>query len=174
MSDSFVGQISLFAFEFAPKFWATCNGQLISISQNNALFALIGTAYGGDGITTFGLPNLGGRVPIGYGDSAQSGTVALGQMGGADAVTLNVANLPSHSHTLNASSQVATRRVPAGRMLATDSSTNAEYYAAPGQVAPVSPDAIGATGVGQPHENRQPFLAVNYCIALYGVYPSRN
>ena len=174
MSDSFIGQISLFSFEFAPRNWAACNGQLVSISQNNALYALIGTAYGGDGVNTFALPDLRGRVPIGYGASAQSGMVALGQRGGSEAVTLTQANLPSHTHALNGSTQVATRRIPTGRMLATDTSTNAEYYAPPGQVTALSPDAIGPTGGSQPHENRQPYLAINYCIALYGVFPSRN
>lgn len=174
MSDVFVGQISLFSFDFAPKRWAQCNGQLLAISQNQALFALLGTTFGGDGSTTFALPDLRGRVPIGYGASAQSGNVQMGQRGGAEAVTLTDATLPSHTHALTATSQVANRRIPTGRSLATDTSTNAEYYAIPGQVTPLSPSAIGPTGGSQPHENRQPFLAVNYCIALMGIFPSRN
>jgi len=174
MSDVFVGQISLFAFDYAPKGFAQCNGQIMQIQQNAALFALIGVTYGGDGITTFALPDLRGRVPIGYGTSTQSGQVVLGQVGGAEAVTLSSTNLPAHNHALAASTQVATRRPPPGRMLATDTSTNAEYYAVPGQVTALSPASIGVTGGNGPHENRQPFLTINYCIALQGIFPSRN
>jgi microcystin-dependent protein len=173
MSDCFTGQISLFAFEFVPKSWAACDGSLLSVDQNQALFSLLGAAYGGDAINTFALPDLRGRVPIGYGWSAQSGNVALGQMGGSETVVLQDSNLPSHSHALAASSQVANRRIPAGRNLAADTSTNAEYYAPPAQVTPLNPNAIGATGGGAAHENRQPYLTVNYCIALQGIYPSR-
>lgn len=174
MSDAFVGQISLFSFDFAPRRWAQCNGQLLAIAQNQALFALLGTTYGGDGVTTFALPDLRGRVPIGFGASAQSGSVQMGQRGGSEAVTLTNATLPAHTHALTATTQIATRRNPPGRALATDTSTNAEYYTSPGQVTPLSPSAIGPTGGSQPHENRQPFLAVNYCIALQGIFPSRN
>jgi microcystin-dependent protein len=174
MSDVFVGQISLFAFDFAPRGFAQCNGQIMQISQSQALFALIGVTYGGNGSTTFALPDLRGRVPIGYGTSAQSGQVPIGQVGGVEAVTLSGTSLPAHNHALAASTQVATRRVPTGRMLATDTSTNAEYYAAPAQVTALSPTSIGLTGGNGPHENRQPFLTINYCIALQGIFPSRN
>lgn len=174
MSDVFVGQISLFSFEFAPKRWAQCNGQLLAIAQNQALFALLGTTFGGDGTTNFALPDLRGRVPIGFGASAQSGNVQMGQKSGAETVTLTDASLPAHTHALTATTQVANRRIPTGRSLATDTSTNAEYYATPGQVTPLSPSSIGPTGGSLPHENRQPFLAVNYCIALMGIFPSRN
>jgi microcystin-dependent protein len=174
MSDCFVGQISLFSFDFAPKGWAQCNGQSIGISQNQTLFALLGVTYGGDGVNSFNLPDLRGRVPIGYGQSAQSGMVALGQMGGSETVTLSPANLPGHSHALSGSTQTATRRIPAGRQFAADSSTNAEYYAPPGQLTALSPTSIGPTGGNLPHENRQPYLSINYCIALRGLFPSRN
>lgn len=174
MSDCFVGQISLFAFDYAPRNWAQCNGQPIAISQNQALFALIGTTYGGDGTTTFALPDLRGRVPIGQGRTPQWGNMQIGQIGGSEAVTLTEASLPSHNHALTATTQVANRRIPTGRTLATDTSTNAEYYASPEQVTTLSPSAIGPAGAGQPHENRQPFLTVNYCIALMGLFPSRN
>jgi microcystin-dependent protein len=174
MADYFVGQIGLFSFDFAPKNWAECDGRVMGIAQNQALFSLIGTTYGGDGVTTFALPDLRGRAPIGFGTSAQSGPVALGQVGGSETVTLTGPNLPSHTHALTASTQVATRRIPSGRALATDTSTNAEYYAPPGQVTPLSPGAIGPTGGNGSHENRQPYLPVNYCMALFGLYPSRN
>lgn len=174
MSDCFVGQISLFSFDFAPRGWAQCDGQTMAISQNQTLFALIGVAYGGNGVDSFNLPDLRGRVPIGYGQSAQSGVVALGQAGGSETVTLAAANLPGHSHALTGSTQVANRRIPAGRQLATDTSTNAEYYAPPGQMTALAPTAIGPTGGSQPHENRQPYLTINYCIALNGIFPSRN
>jgi len=174
MSDVFVGQISLFGFQFAPRGYAQCNGQLLAIAQNSALFALLGTTYGGNGTNNFALPNLQGRVPINFGSSAQLGSVQLGQTGGVEAVTLSSTQLPAHNHPLAATTQVATRRVPTGRMLATDTSTNAEYYAAPGQVTALSPNSIGVTGGNQAHENRQPFLTINYCIALQGIFPSRN
>lgn len=174
MSDCFVGQISLFSFSFAPKFWAQCSGQTMAISQNNALFALLGAAYGGDGISNFKLPDLRGRVPIGFGTSAQSGVVAIGQAGGSETVTLAGPTLPGHNHSLNASSQTANRRIPSGRLLATDTSTNADYYAPPQTVTALSPTSIGATGDSAPHENRQPYLTINYCIALSGIFPSRN
>lgn len=174
MSDFFIGQINLFGFQFAPRFWAQCNGQLLSIAQNNALFALLGTTYGGNGTTTFALPDLRGRVPIHFGSPSPLGSVVQGQAAGAETVTLTTANLPAHNHALAATTQVATRRPPPGRMLATDTSTNAEYYAPPGQITPLSPNSIGSAGGASPHENRQPFLAVNFCIALQGIFPSRN
>lgn len=174
MSDAYVGQISLLAFKFAPKGWAQCNGQLMQIEQNQALFALIGAAFGGNAVSTFALPDLRGRVPVGYGVSGPVGTVALGEIGGSETVTVQTPQLPGHTHTLAASTQVATRRVPAGRLLAADTSTNAEYYAPPGQTTVLSPDSIGLFGGGQAHENRQPYLTINYCIALVGIYPSRN
>lgn len=174
MSDFFIGQINLFGFQFPPRFWAQCNGQLLPISQNSALFALLGTFYGGNGTTTFALPDLRGRVPVSFGNSTPLGNVAIGQVAGAETVALTSANLPAHTHALAASTQVATRRPPPGRMLATDTSTNAEYYAPPGAITSLSPNSIGSTGGALPHENRQPFLAVNFCIALQGIFPSRN
>lgn len=174
MTDFFVGQINLFGFNFAPRFWAQCNGQLLAINQNQALFALLGTSYGGNGTTTFALPDLRGRVPISYSNPSQSPNFSLGQVGGQETVTLTTAQLPAHTHALAATTQVATRRVPTGRMLATDTSTNAEYYAPPGQVTSLSPNSLGSAGGTSPHENRQPYLAMNFCIALSGIFPSRN
>lgn len=176
MTDVFVGQISLFSFNFAPKLWAQCNGQAMQIVQNQALYSLLGVSFGGNRDITFNLPDLRGRVAIGYGASAQSGNVAMGQSAGSETVTLSTANLPSHTHGLTASTQIANRRVPTGRMFATDTSANAEYYAAAGSgtITPLSPNSIGPVGGGLPHENRQPYLTMNYCIALSGIYPSRN
>jgi len=169
MSDFFIGQINLFSFDFAPRFWAQCNGQLLPINQNAALFSLLGTFYGGNGTTTFALPDLRGRVPIGFDGSNPVGTAA-----GVESVTLTSTNLPAHTHALAASTQVATRRPPPGRMLATDTSTNAEYYAPPGAITPLSPNSLGSAGGTSAHENRQPYLAGNFCIALSGIFPSRN
>lgn len=169
MTDFFIGQINLFGFDFAPRFWAQCNGQLLAINQNQALFALLGTNYGGNGTTTFALPDLRGRVPIGFGNSNP-----IGQATGVETVTLISANLPAHTHALAATTQVANRRVPTGRMLATDTSTNAEYYAPPGATTPLSPNSLGSAGGTSAHENRQPYLAANFCIALSGIFPSRN
>lgn len=169
MSDFFIGQISLFGFNFAPRFFALCNGQLLAINQNTALFSLLGTTYGGNGTTTFALPDLRGRVPVSFGAG-----FSQGQAAGAETVSLSTANLPAHNHALAATTQVANRRIPTGRMLATDTSTNAEYYAPPGQTTSLGPNSIGPTGGGAPHENRQPYLAINFCIALQGIFPSRN
>lgn len=174
MANPFIGQISLCGLDFAPRFWAFCNGQLLAINQNAALFSLLGTQYGGNGQTTFALPDLRGRVAIGMGQGAGLPNYVIGQTGGSETVTLLATNMPGHTHLLAATTQTATRRVAAGSMLAADTSTNAEYYAVPGTVTPLSSNAIGSVGGNQPHENRQPYLSLSYCIALSGIFPSRN
>lgn len=174
MSEAFLGQITLFAFDYAPRFFAQCNGQILAISQNSALFALLGTTYGGNGQTTFALPDMRGRVGIGIGQGPGLPNYVWGERGGVETVTLTTATMPSHTHALTATTQTATGRVAAGQMLATDTSTNADYYAVPGTVVALDPSSIGAAGGGQAHTNLQPYTTINFCIAIAGIFPSRN
>ena len=169
MSSPFIGEIRIFAFTFAPKGWAQCNGQVLAISQNQALFALLGTMYGGDGITTFALPNLQGRVPAHIGGAA---AIAQGQALGAEVHTLSQSEMAAHTHPFGAITAAAATDSPADALPA---ATGSPLYAS-GQSPSVtlSPQMIGLTGGGQPHENRQPFLVLNVCIALTGIFPSRS
>jgi microcystin-dependent protein len=168
MSTPFLGQISIFAFNYAPQGWAMCNGQLLPINQNQALFALLGTMYGGNGLTTFALPNLQGRTPLHKG----AGRVQA-SAGGAEAHTLTLSELPAHTHTLSATSGAATTVDPTGNALANPAFP---LYApfAPANVTVLNPASVSNVGGSQPHPNMQPFLAVNFCIALQGIFPSRN
>ncbi len=175
MSEAYLGQIILVGYNFATRGFAFCQGQLQSISQNSALFSLLGTTYGGDGQTTFGLPNLSGRVPIGQGNGPGLSPRQLGQIGGSESTTLSVANMPSHNHAaaLSAESAAASSSDPNGRLLA-----QALTYADPGRAQNVvmSNEAIsvGNNGGGQSFNNMQPFLVMNYQISLFGIFPSRN
>jgi microcystin-dependent protein len=172
MSEPFIGEIRAFGFTFAPRGWAFCNGQILPIAQNTALFALLGTTYGGNGQTTFALPNLQGRVPIHQGQGPGLSIYNLGQTGGAETVTLVSAELPTHTHSVKASSSAAASGIATNNFLAV---ARSNIYAPIGGTAQqMSVTAIAATGGNQPHENRQPCLAVNYCIALQGIFPSRN
>ncbi len=170
MSQPFVGQILFVGFNFAPVGWASCDGSLLSISENATLFQLVGTTYGGDGQTTFGLPDLRGRVAIHQG-SAQGETFAMGQTGGAEEVTLLDSEIPTHSHSIGAVSADGNSPTPGGAVFAASSA---------GQYAPVASatgamgDMVSATGGSQPHTNLQPFLALNGIIALDGVFPSQS
>ena len=165
--DPFVGEIRLVPFTFAPKGWAFCAGQLLPINQNQALFALLGTTYGGDGKTTFALPDLRGRVALGAGAGATGSSYALGSTGGQETVKLAVGQLPSHSHPVHANSGAATTKEPAGAVPAKGGAYAATKNANMG--APM----LGKTGGGQAHENRQPYLTLNYVIALAGIFPSQ-
>ncbi len=165
MSSPFLAEIRIFSFNFAPKGWAMCNGQLLPINQNQALFSLLGTTYGGDGITTFALPNLQGRVPVHPGSG-----ISLGQTGGEQAHTLNVAELPAHTHAPVGSSSSASASNPTGDLWA--SPVNGSY--SPAANTAMNPDLIIATGGSQPHDNMSPYLVLNFCIALQGIFPSRN
>ena len=169
--EAFIGEIKLFAGNFAPRDWAFCNGQLLQISQNAALFSILGTTYGGDGITTFALPDLRGRVPLHPGSGPGLSSYLLGQKGGQENVTLNTAQMPKHNHDLIASSRNATSRRPKGRLL---SKSNKKIYLRSGPNVMMDMAAISEVGEDQPHENMQPYLGLNYIIALVGVYPSRN
>ncbi len=174
VADPFLGEIRLFSFAFAPKNWAQCNGQLLPVQQNQALFALLGVRYGGNGTTNFNLPDLRGRVPLSYGVSPVSGTsYAIANNGGAETVAITTTAMPAHNHTYAVSNGAATRPGP----------NNSRYYAASSPAnlyATAMPDvalnsaAIDTIGGGQGHPNMQPFLTINFCIALAGIYPPRN
>ena len=175
MAQPFLGQIQAFGFGFAPRNWAFCNGQILSISQNTALFALLGTTYGGNGTSTYALPNLQSRVPIHFGTNLGVDYV-LGEFGGAESVSLNLTNLPSHNHTFAGTASAANVKQPqTGAALAQSSSGNA-FYAQAGSptVTAINPGTVGTTGGGLPHSNIQPYLTINWCIALAGVFPARN
>ena len=174
MSNPFIGEIRMFGGTFAPVGWAFCNGQILPISQYDALFALIGTTYGGDGQQTFALPNLQGRVPISDGQGSGLSNYIIGQTGGVDQVTLPTSNLPAHSHTVQGDAATGTANGPAGNVWA--NSTGAKQFVAPaGSNTTMNSGAIGsAPGSGQPHDNMQPFLAVSFIISLFGIFPSRN
>jgi microcystin-dependent protein len=170
--DPLLGQISMFAGNFAPRGWALCDGQLLAISSNTALFSLLGTTYGGDGRTTFALPDLRGRAPIHEGQGPGLSDKRLGQRGGAEQVILQVSNLPSHTHSLNASTATGTSNVPTGNVHA-DTSVFDKEYATTANTA-MSGTAIGNTGGNIPVSIVQPYLTINYIIALQGTFPSRN
>jgi len=163
MSEPFLSEIRIMSFGYAPKGWAQCNGQLLPINQNQALFALLGTTYGGNGQTTFALPDLRDRVPIHTGNGH-----VLGERAGEEAHTLAVAELPAHTHVLAGTSTNADSPIPTGNLLG--AANNA--YASPANLTTLHPSTISSAGGSQPHENRQPFLALNFCIALQGIFPS--
>jgi len=168
-SDPFVAEINLFPFDFAPKGWAQCNGQLLPISQNTALFSLLGTTYGGDGKSTFALPNLNGNIPIGFDQGPGLSLRDLGETGGTETVTLLQSEIPSHRHSTMADAGPATTASPAAALPAT---SETEVYHS--SVAPGTPTrSLPAAGADVPHQNLQPYLVLNYCIALQGVFPPR-
>jgi microcystin-dependent protein len=172
MSEPFVGEIRMFAGNFAPRGWAYCDGQLLAISQNDALFSLLGTIYGGDGRTTFGLPDLRGRIPIHAGSGPGLSPRSLGAKGGAENVTVTVNELPAHSHTLRVSTAAGTGSAPSNEFLG--ASPNVRVFRP--QDPNVNLDAASITSVGgsRPHDNVMPFLCVHFIIALFGIYPSRH
>jgi microcystin-dependent protein len=167
MADPFLSEIRIMSFGFAPKFWALCNGQLLPINQNQGLFSLLGTTFGGDGRVNFGLPNLQGRVPIHVGSGH-----TLGELGGQQAHTLSIAELPTHVHAAQASTTDGSQPVGATAVLA--SSGAAAAYGAAASLTPLLPGTIANVGGSQAHLNMQPFLVLNFCIALTGIFPSPN
>jgi microcystin-dependent protein len=171
MADQYVGEIRLFGFNFAPAQWALCNGQLLSISTNSALFSLLGTFYGGDGRTNFALPNLQSRVPIHQGQGTGLSPYVIGEMSGTETVTLTQQQMPQHGHSALSSGSQADGSRPAGAVLAR---TTADIYTAAPDGTAMNPGMIGTAGGSQPHPNLQPFLVINFCIALTGIFPSRN
>jgi microcystin-dependent protein len=167
----FLGQVMLTPYNFAPFGWAMCNGQLLAISQNTALFALLGTSYGGNGQFSFGLPDLRGRIPVSFGQGPGLLPYNLGDKAGVETVTLAPGQMPAHTHTPQASALVGNSPSPIGTTWARSTGGDA-IYGPPGS-APFPAAAIGSVG-GQPHENRMPSLTFNYCIALQGIFPARS
>jgi microcystin-dependent protein len=165
VAEPFLSEIRVMSFDFPPQGWALCNGQLLPINQNQALFALLGTTYGGNGQTNFALPDLRGRVPIHVGNGHN-----LGEEGGEQSHTISVAELPVHVHPLNATSDNAALDSPGGNLLA----SGANQYASPPPNTTLVPSSVGNVGGSQAHLNMQPFLALTFCIALQGIFPSRN
>lgn len=181
MSEPFVGQITLFGFNFAPSGWAQCAGQLLPISQNAALFSLLGTQFGGNGTSTFALPNLQGTVPVGMGTSVSGTTYDIGETGGSENVTLTSATVPPHTHTIAAAkapgstNTLAANLVPAQGVKGGGGKAQVQIYASSTVAAQVSlaPTAISVAGSNSPHNNIQPTLTATWCIALQGVFPAR-
>ena len=181
MSTPFLAQIEMFSFGFPPRGWALCNGQLLPIAQNQALFSLLGTVYGGDGRTTFGLPDLRSRVPMSMGSNG-SGNHTLGERGGSEAVTINISTMAQHTHSLQGNSADGTTATPA------NNTTLAKVVASANPGGPFNmsiynnnnnfnnvlwPGTLGFTGQSQAHNNIQPFLCISFCIALQGIFPSQ-
>jgi microcystin-dependent protein len=168
MAEPFLSEIRLMSFGFAPKGWAQCNGQLMQINQNQALFSLLGTTFGGDGRTTFALPDFRARTPIHVGSGH-----TLGEKGGEQAHTLSIGELPQHLHVLNASAATGTSAIPSNSVgLAT--SANYEQYRGATTLVAMNPGSVTSVGGSQAHENMQPYLTINFCIALQGIFPSPN
>lgn len=174
MSVPFTGQIIRFAGNFAPRGWAFCDGQLLPIAQNTALFSLLGTTYGGDGRTTFALPDLRSRVPIHPGNGPGLSSYRLGQKGGTETVTLQTTQIPSHNHLVECVSSVGNKTSPDGAIPGSETAGTVDFWSDAASDGTMNANMIKNTGGGQGHENRQPYLAVNYIIALEGTYPSRS
>jgi microcystin-dependent protein len=172
MSEPFIGEIRMFGFQFPPRGHAFCNGQLAVINQNAALFSILGTTYGGNGTTTFGLPDLRGRTPNHWGQGPGLPNYSLGQVGGEESHTLLAAEMPSHTHTVVASSNAADLSVPTGNFFA--SGGQSVYNTTAALDSNLAPSAVSIYGSGGAHENMQPFLVLNFCIALVGIFPTRN
>jgi microcystin-dependent protein len=178
MTQPFLGQIQPFAFGLAPKNWAFCNGQLLSISQNTALFSLLGTAYGGNGQTNFALPNLQSRVPMHYGAAPDGNNYVPGEEAGEEQVSVLITEMPMHNHTFFGTANDANDTNPEnGVALAQITQANGPgdpYYAPDSRPQPLNITSLSLTGGNEPHANLQPFLTINWCIAMTGIFPSRN
>jgi microcystin-dependent protein len=176
MSQPYIGEIRMFPGTFAPLDWAFCNGQLVPINQNQALFALLGTTYGGDGVQTFGLPDLQGRVPVHFGQGPGLSALNVGDKGGVESVALTVNQTPNHGHAWTAMGAAGTadkEKLPGG-YLANGSLPVYDGTPTPGQTTPLDPSMVGAVGGNQPHSNMGPYLAINFIMALFGIFPSRS
>jgi microcystin-dependent protein len=165
MSEPFLSEIRIMSFNFAPKGWAMCNGQFLPINQNQALFSLLGTTYGGNGQTTFALPDFRARVPLHEGQG-----FTLGQAGGQSAHTITMSEMPQHIHLMSGSGNNGDTVLPVGSVLGAGTGV----YAGASNMAALAPDSVTNVGGSQAHENRQPFLVLNFCIALIGIFPSQN
>jgi microcystin-dependent protein len=176
MSTPFLGEIRMFGFNFAPNGWALCNGQTLSISQYTALFSLLGTTYGGNGTTTFQLPNLQGQVPIHQGTGG-GGTYVIGEVSGSANVTLLSSQMPAHTHLVNVDGNASGKNTPSGNFLGTVPAlapVDSKIYSSGPANATMAATAVAVAGGNTPHNNMQPYLVVNFCIALVGMFPSRN
>ena len=182
MSEPFLGQITLYPYNFAPFGWADCAGQLLPISQYAALFSLLGTQYGGNGTSNFGLPNLQGRIPVGQGQLLGGSDYVMGEMAGNETVTITTSTMTSHTHSLSASAVNGTTNNPSGMVLAQPqvgggrgpAADKGNIYNPAPPATPLIAQTIGAAGGSQPHNNIQPSLVLRYCIAMQGVFPARN
>jgi microcystin-dependent protein len=179
MSNPFIGEIRMFGGNFAPAGWALCKGDLVPIAENDALFTLLGTIYGGDGENTFALPDIRGRVPIHMGQGAGLTNRVIGEMAGVESVTLTTQQIPIHTHTMQCDTLGAESATPANSIHGTETAGNAAVYKvdvdiAPELIQPMPASAIGPVGGSQPHENRMPFVAVTFIISLFGIFPDFN
>jgi len=177
--EPYLGEIKMFGGNFAPAGWALCNGQLLSISQYAALFSILGTTYGGNGVQTFALPNLQGRVPMHWGTGLGLTTRVIGESSGTENVTLTISQMPQHNHLINASTTVATQVLPTNFILAQSvdagvGGTPSNFIEPASANTTLAPTAVSMAGGSTPHNNMQPYLAVSFIIALVGVFPSRN
>ncbi|MDH5426629.1 MAG: tail fiber protein [Nitrospirota bacterium] len=174
-AEPFIGEIMMTGANFCPRGWANADGQLLPINQNQALFSLLGTTYGGDGRTTLGLPDMRGRVPLHVGQGSGLTDRRQGSKGGEENHALNIPEMPQHQHVLNASKEGANQSSPTGNLLANQSRKSRMYVpSAANALTPMHATAIGTTGSSRPHNTMQPFLGIRFCIALQGVFPSRN
>ncbi|KAF2341823.1 phage tail protein [Flavobacterium tistrianum] len=169
MATPYLGEIRIVSFNFAPKGWAFCNGQFLPINQNQGLFSLLGTMYGGNGQTTFALPNLRGRIPIHFGNGH-----TIGEKGGEEAHTLSISELPQHTHVLQAKTDSASTNIPSSLNLLGNTVPNLVYSGQSQNFTSMNPSSLSSVGGSQPHLNMQPFLTLNFCIALQGAFPSQN
>jgi microcystin-dependent protein len=179
MAEPFIGQVCSFGFNFAPINWAPCNGQTVPISQNETLFVLLGTTFGGDGVNTFQLPNLQGRVPIDQGQGSSLSPYVMGQLSGTESVTLTLQQIPTHTHSVATSNTPGTTNIPSTSTFLSNEGpgTPAVTTYVPGTPATqtaLAGTTISPSGSSVGHENRQPYLAVNFCISLFGIFPSQN
>ena len=172
MAEPYLAEIRIFPFNFAPRGWAMCNGQLVAISQNTALFSLIGTFYGGNGTSNFALPNFQGNVPIHQGTGPGLSTYSIGQAGGSATVTLLNNQVPSHTHSF--SGDPNSKKEVTGVANAAPAGASSPAYSAAAPNTTMAPTMLASVGNSQPHDNMQPYLVLNFCIALQGVYPARN
>lgn len=173
MADPFIAEIRIFGFNFAPRGWAFCSGQLMPISQNTALFSLLSTNYGGDGRATFGLPDLQGRAPMMPGQGSGLSLYDLGQTGGSETVTLLPSEIPAHTHAMRSFNDLGEDHIP-GPSEALARPNGGSLYAPPTALTAMAPGALASTGGNQPHNNMMPYLTANFCIALQGVFPPRS